>query len=48
MYTDARFRKEGDKARMEYKGLTWTGHTCVRFYYHMHGFRMGTPVRWGH
>ena len=43
MYIETSYpRRAGDNATMEKSGITFTGNTCVRFFYHMYGNSMGT------
>ncbi|KAK3739889.1 hypothetical protein QZH41_007732 [Actinostola sp. cb2023] len=42
MYTDARGRAQGSKAKMETRSFSFKGSKCLSFYYHMHGNDMGT------
>ena len=35
-------RGRGDMARIEKSGFALNGNQCLRFYYHMYGFSMGT------
>ena len=34
-------RRPGDKAKIEKGGLSFSGNTCVRFFYHMKGGNIG-------
>ena len=35
-------RLSGDNAKMEKKGLRFSGNTCIRFFYHMYGKTIDT------
>ena len=43
MYIEASSpRRRGDMAKIEKSGFTFNGNQCLRFYYHMYGFSVGT------
>ena len=35
-------RRQGDNAKIEKGGLSFSGNTCIRFFYHMYGASTGT------
>ena len=35
-------RIRGENAKIEKGGLSFSGNTCIRFFYHMHGGTVGT------